>query len=45
MIYIKDAYALGSKFILAPDYVVRASSTFGKEIQYLISNGIPWELF
>ena len=45
MTYIKDAHTLGSKFALVPDYVVQQGRTFWQEIQYLIENGIPWELF
>ncbi|MBQ7761385.1 MAG: RHS repeat-associated core domain-containing protein [Clostridia bacterium] len=45
MTYLKDANALGSKFAIVPDFVVRQGGTFWKEIQYLISNGIPWEMF
>ena len=45
MTYLKDANSLGSRFALAPDFVVREGGTFWKEIQYLIENGIPWEMF
>ncbi len=45
MTYLKDANSLGSRFVLAPDFVVREGGTFWKEIQYLIENGIPWEMF
>ena len=45
MTYLKDANYLGSRFVLAPDFVVREGGTFWKEIQYLIENGIPWEMF
>ena len=43
--YLKDANALGSKFILSPDYVVLQTGTFWKEIQYLVGKGIPWMMF
>ena len=45
MTYLKDANSLGSRFALAPDFVVREGGTFWKEIQYLIENGILWEMF
>ena len=45
MQYIIDANSLGSQFVLVPDKVVQAGSTFWKEIQLLISKGIPWILF
>ena len=45
MTYLKDANSLGSHFALTPDFVVREGGTFWKEIQYLIENGIPWEMF
>lgn len=45
MAYLKDANSLGSRFALAPDFVVREGGTFWKEILYLIENGIPWEMF
>ena len=41
----KDANSLGSKFALVPDYIVKQERTFWQEIQYLIENGIPWEMF
>ena len=43
--YLKDANALGSKFVLSPDYVVLQTGTFWKEIQYLVGQGIPWVMF
>ena len=43
--YLKDANALGSKFVLSPDYVVLQTGTFWKEIQYLVGQGIPWIMF
>ena len=45
MTYIKDAHTLGSKIALVPDYIAKQGYTFWEEIQYLIENGIPWELF
>ena len=42
MKYLKDANALGSRFVLSPDYIVLENGTLWKEIQYLISNNIPW---
>ena len=45
MTYIKDAHTLGSKIALVPDYIAKQGYTFWQEIQYLIENGIPWELF
>ncbi len=45
MQYLLDANKLGSQFVLVPDKVVQAGSTFWKEIQFLISKGIPWILF
>lgn len=45
MTYLKDADSLGSRFVLAPDFVVREGGTFWKEVWYLIENGIPWEMF
>ena len=42
MQYLRDANALGSYFVLSPDYVVLQNGTLWKEIQYLISNNIPW---
>ena len=44
MQYLKDAYALGSQFVLVPDWVINAGTTFWKEIQYLVNNVIPWIL-
>ena len=43
--YLKDAISLGSSFALVPDKVVEATGTFWQEIQYLIQNGIPWQMF
>ena len=45
MQYLIDANKLHSQFALVPDKVVKAGSTFWKEIQFLITNGIPWTLF
>ena len=45
MTYLKDANSLGSSFTLVPDFVVKEGGTLWKEIQYLIDNGIPWEIF
>ena len=43
--YLKDANALGSQFVLAPDFVVRTGGTFWQEIQYLIEQGIAWIMY
>lgn len=40
--YLKDAHKLGTQFVVAPDYVVRAGGTLWQEIQYLIEQGIAW---
>ncbi|PKK99051.1 MAG: hypothetical protein CVV57_04385 [Tenericutes bacterium HGW-Tenericutes-2] len=40
--YLKDAHTLGTQFVVAPDYVVRAGGTLWQEIQYLIEQGIAW---
>ena len=45
MKYLKDAYSLGTQFVISPDYVVLQGGTLWKEIQYLITNNIPWIMY
>ena len=42
--YLIDANSLGSQFVISPEYVVRENGTLWQEIQYLITNNIPWVL-
>ena len=42
--YLIDATALGTQFVIAPEYVVLENGTLWQEIQYLITNNIPWIL-
>lgn len=45
MQYLIDANKLGSQFALVPDWVVKAGTTFWREFQFLLEQGIPWNLF
>ena len=40
--YLIDANSLGTQFVISPEYVVLSTGTLWQEIQYLISNNIPW---
>ena len=40
--YLIDANSLGTQFVISPEFVVLSGGTLWMEIQYLISNGIPW---
>ena len=40
--YLIDATSLGTQFVVAPEYVVLEDGTLWQEIQYLITNNIPW---
>ena len=40
--YLIDANSLGTQFVISPEFVVLSDGTLWKEIQYLISNSIPW---
>ena len=45
LLYLKDAYSLGSQFVLAPDFVALSTKTLIHEIHFLVENNIPWILF
>ena len=40
--YLIDANSLGTNFVISPELVVKSGGTLWNEIQYLISNNIPW---
>ena len=40
--YLIDANSLGTNFVISPEFVVKSGGTLWNEIQYLISNNIPW---
>lgn len=40
--YLIDANSLGTQFVISPEFVVLSDGTLWKELQYLISNNIPW---
>ncbi len=43
--FMRDANALGSKFVIYSEQVVKTVKTLWKELQFLLENGIPWEVF
>ena len=42
LLYLIDANSLGTNFVISPEFVVKSGGTLWNEIQYLISNNIPW---
>lgn len=40
--YLQDATSLGTQFVISPTDAVPETGTLWKEIQYLLSNNIPW---
>lgn len=43
--YLADAIKLKSSFVIYSEKVVNEGSSLWREIQFLIENGIPWEMF
>ena len=43
--YLADANKLGSQFIIFTDKVTKTTTALWEEIQYLLVNGIPFEVF